>query len=364
MGFKLGSARKGSSSRLNAQANIAVIVSGVVRNISPYSADYLIIGGGGGGGSSDASNFAGGGGGAGGFISGAATLTAGNTYIVTIGGGGTTSGANTPSVAFTEVVAIGGNTTLFGNAINFTAIGGGWGATQSWTVPAVAMPAAVQRGGNAATGGGMTWNAIAPIGRAIGRPGIGVVGKQGWPGGGSITAGGGGAGGGGGSGGAGGAITSPPTQVPGAAGGLGNVWTLTGPTIRYAGGGAGGSLSALTNNANVIALGGGQPTANLNLKGGGGDGGGGKFANGSPGPLNATNGINNTGGGGGGAGIGGPDPTAKFSGGAGGSGVVKIAIPSLIYLSTSYTGSVTVEESATSPGKTIITFNSSGTLTA
>jgi len=359
MGFKLGSARRGSSSRLNAQANIALIISAAFLNTSPYSADYLIVGGGGGGGSGGAS-FAAGGGGAGGFISGAATLTYANTYIITIGGGGTTIGANTLSVGYTEVTAKGSNTTLFGNNISFIAQGGGHGATATWTFPPSVAPATVNNswGGNAATGGGALWSPAGAAGRAIGSPALNVVGTQGWPGGGAGVGGGGsngGAGGGGGAGSEGG--TSPPSATaPGAAGGLGNVWALTGPTIRYAGGGAGGGSRFA---ANVVAFGGNVSPSTPLLKGGGGDGGAGL------GNFFGTNGTNNTGGGGGGA-MGSDPPNAvnRYSGGSGGSGLVKIAMPSLVYPSVSYTGSVTVEQSATSPEKTIITFNSSGTLTA
>ncbi len=59
-----------------------------VKQVTPTSVEYLIVGG---GGASSASN--GGGGGGGGVLSGSALVTASTTYTITIGGGGSGAGS-------------------------------------------------------------------------------------------------------------------------------------------------------------------------------------------------------------------------------------------------------------------------------
>jgi hypothetical protein len=96
--------------------------------------------------------------------------------------------------------------------------------------------------------------------------------------------------------------------------------------------------------------------------GGGGFGGWGNIA---PGNQAGGSGDAYTGGGGGGAaGQNNAPPTIVNLGGNGGSGVAKFAIPNAIYPTTSRTGSnVIVTTPAQSPGNTVVSFYTSGTLT-
>jgi len=306
---------------------------------APYSINYLMVAGGGGGGGTQGPGSGGGGGGAGGLLSGSTTFLAGTPYTITVGAGGN-GGASTPGTSGTSSFISDGVTAIA------VAVGGGYGATQT---PG-AGPGALGYGANGGSGGGgagtpgngYSPNAGGVGGYATGSPGVhGIAGPQGYPGSSAVPGpgtnpvAGGGAGGG-----AGGAATNavgidfnttPAGSGPGGTGGVGAIWPFTGPSVYYAGGGGGGKFY----------FGGGN--------GSGGNGGG------APGG-NAIAGTTNRGGGGGGGGY-------PNSGGAGGSGVVIIAIPT-----PSYPGSAPPAASVTTPpaapGKTVLTYTSSGTFIA
>lgn len=128
---------------------------------------------------------------------------------------------------------------------------------------------------------------------------------------------------GGGGGGGAGAVGGDGTAAVGGAGGAGTSSSISGSAVNYGGGGGGGGSASS----------------------GGAGGGGGGAATG-----NATAGTANTGGGGGGGG------TTNGNGGAGGSGVVIISY-------TTGSMNATGGTISTAGGKTIHTFNSSGTFT-
>jgi hypothetical protein len=293
-----------------------------IKVTTDYSVDYLVIAGGGGGGAGGGPPTVGGagGGGAGGFLSNVATFSKGQTYTITIGGGGigafapgevntSTSGANS---SFTgpnfgsPVVARGGG---FGGGRSPPSPGspGGSGGGGSYGFPSL--------GGNGITGQGN------PGGRGAG-PSAPIA---------FASGGGGGAGGPGVDG-----ISSPKQS---GAGGIGQIWPFTGS--RYAGGGGGGGGT------------------NGTFAGAGGAGGGGKGAAVNENASVIGNGTTNTGGGGGG---GVQAPVEIGRGGAGGSGIVIIAIPTPNYPGSAPGATVTTPPAA--PGKTVLTFNSSGTYTA
>jgi hypothetical protein len=285
-----------------------------------YTIDYLAVGGGGSG-----ADIYSGGGGAGGYANGSQTFFTGYTYTITIGAGGTqdssigvsNKGANTtiigdqsPAVA---VVAFGGGGSI-GN-------GGYYGPVGRYNQQNIA-----NLGGSG--GGGGYENQIGGI--AIGSPGINQAGTQGFPGapqqgtfaggggGGATQAGQGRFGGGGG----------------GGDGGTGAIWPFDGNVRAGGGGGAGG------------------------FEGPGGIGGSGGGGFGGPRtPQESTNGTTNTGGGGGSASSGSP------STGSGGSGVVLLAVPNAQYPGVSAPGA-TVTTPPAAPGRTVLTYNSSGTFTA
>ena len=83
-----------------------------------YPVSYLVVAGGGGGGNYNS----GGGGGAGGLLTGTAFLVTGTVNTITVGAGG--NGA----VGYTAAVN-GSNSSLIGNSIIATALGGGYGAS-------------------------------------------------------------------------------------------------------------------------------------------------------------------------------------------------------------------------------------------
>jgi hypothetical protein len=299
------------------------------KNQPPYSVDYLVVAGGGAGGFGGYS--ASGGGGAGGLTSGSLTLDGGSVYTITVGAGGAGAGAtggSTPSTYTALRGATGANSSIAGSEISTVlARGGGGGGVYQF-----ANPAPVQTvngaGGTGGSGGGSAYQGTS--GTAIGSPGPGSPGTQGFPGG--SGAGGSGGGGGGGAGGSGG---NPGTPNPNAAGRGGNGLSssITGSAVTYAGGGGGGGPS------------------NSGAAGPGGGGlGGGSGAQGNPGTTN-------TGGGGGGSG-----PNQANPGASGGSGVVILSMPTFNYPGSAPGATVTTPPAA--PGKTIITFNSSGTYTA
>ena len=124
------------------------------------------------------------------------------------------------------------------------------------------------------------------------------------------------------SGGGGGASGVGGTGFSTSAGGAGTASSITGSSVTYAGGGGAANSGA----------------------GGAGGGGAGSSTTGTAGTLN-------TGGGGGGA---------KSTGGAGGKGIVILSMPDANY-STTTTGSPTVATGVS--GKTVLTFNGSGSYT-
>jgi hypothetical protein len=327
MGFKVGSTRKTSASRLNYN-NLTSIISGR----QPYSLNYLAVAGGGAGGSSNipAGTGGGGGGGAGGFVPGTLSVTPGTTYTITIGAGGV--GA-TPALNSTR----GSNTIIEGFV---TAVGGGVGVSY------VMYPGNLPLSNGGSGGGAQTdVNQFRIAGSGYGFP---SPTQQGYPGG-AATPGpagpSGGAisqGGGGGAGGVGGNATGAPLYI-GGAGGAGATWPFTG-AILYAGGGAGG--------------------AGGSNSGQGGPGGGGPGGNSAGAPVAIGGaGATNSGSGGGGSTGAGPGTPPTTSGGTGGSGIVLLTMPTSDY-SGSYTGAnVAVSNPASAPGKTVLSFYSSGTYT-
>jgi len=240
-----------------------------------------------------------------------------------VGGGGGAGGLLSGSTSLTSgtsypiTVGGGGAVNTNGNQSSFAGInstGGGGGSSSNG--------GAGQPGGS---GGGGSGGTVGPSGNPTGGPGGSSTPGQGNGGGGGGNAsvplgnwgGGGGGGGRGGSGTPGGNAT--PSSATGGPGGAGSTWPFTGST--YAGGGGG--------------------TGTGPQQGSGGSGGGGPAFN---------PGSNNTGGGGGG------------QSGAGGSGVVILAVPTPNYPGSAPGATVTTPPAA--PGKTVLTFTSSGTYTA
>ena len=228
--------------------------------------DILLVAGGGGGGGGLA-----GGGGAGGVVYKTSYLINSGTYIISVGNGG--SGGSLYSDR-----GINGYNSTFDNLL--TAIGGGGGGSDNGILIGL-------NGGSGGGGGeqggptGLAGNATQPSSSSGGYGNNGGVASGVSP---YATGGGGGAGGIGGNGIGGGS---------GGSGGIGISINITGSSIYYAGGGAGGNL-------------------NDNVSLGGLGGGGNSY----------KNGTNNSGGGGGsGCGSGSSLP---IKGGNGGSGIVLI----------------------------------------
>ena len=272
-----------------------------------YTASYLIVAGGGGGG-----GYFGGGGGAGGLLTNTAQLLKGFSYTIVVGAGGAggvatgSQGSNGADSTFYSLTATGGggggNSPFTGGSGNILGVaggsGGGGGLSNTTTSAGGAGTSGQGNAGGTTTvyGGGAAYS----------------------------CSGGGGAGAVGGSGNGGGST--------GVAGGVGLASSITGSSVYYAGGG--GSFGSSTGGA-------------------GGTGGGG--AGGINGSVTAGAGTTNTGGGGGGS-----SQNAGFRvGGAGGSGVVIISVPTSSYSGTT-TGSPTV---STSGSNTIMTFTTSGSYT-
>jgi len=297
----------------NNQAVTTVTVSFEV--VAPgYTLNYLIVAGGGGGGYSSVGSYGGGGGGGGGFLSGNTYVSFGNPYSIQVGAGGlgsTGTGAGAP-----------GNNSIFSS---FTSIGGGGGGS---TLCAPVMPG--QPGGSG--GGGMGYQ---PMGIAIGSPGYGVAGTQGYPGGAGITLPGIPSFAGGSGGGAGGTGNFSTCTVAGP-GGLGRLWPFNNTT--YAGGGGAGL--------------GGPGSASGPSPGGGASGG--PF---NP-PLGSVgfNAGTNTGGGGGGGSHG---TSIGRGGGNGAAGTVALAIPTPFYPGVVAPGAA-VSTPANAPGYTVLTYTTPG----
>jgi hypothetical protein len=269
------------------------------------TASYLqVAGGGGGGGGAGQSNGAGGGG-AGGYLTGTTSLNPTLSYTVVVGAGG--AGGSTS--VYNSTGTSGSNSSITG--LTASVGGGGAGGTNG--------TGGVGNGQSGGSGGG---------GNSAGTGGTATSG-QGNNGGGSVTTGPnyGGGGGGGAS-----AVGATGTTTAGGNGGNGSASSISGSSVTYAGGGGAG-----TYNGGTVGTGG---------TGGGGNAGANSGANGS-------NGTANLGGGGGGASFN-LSPSAPFSGGQGGSGIVIIS-----YAGAQQFGGGVVTSVG---GNTIHTFLTSGTL--
>ena len=312
--------------------NIRIVFSGATQGWIPLvdddvtletpqstTADFLVIAGGGGGGSDR-----GGGGGAGGYrnsfgseASGgggssetALSLSDGTQYTVTIGGGGVGESGAPHSTVATQ----GSSSSISGSGITtITSVGGGRGGLK-----ANPSGGAGSAGGSGGSGGG--GHRDGPV-----RAGGSGTSNQGFAGGASDGSNVGGGGGG--------AVEAGNTDN-GGFGGDGLASAITGSSVTRGGGGAGHSGAI-----------------NPPLGGAGGGGNGGYDGTTSGGGA----GTANTGGGGGGQG------GSGAAGGAGGSGVVILSMADADYSGTT-TGSPTVNTGVS--GKTVLTFNSSGSYTA
>lgn len=281
--------------------------------VPSYTASYLVVAGGGGGG------FYGGGGGAGGMLQGTMTLYANTTYSAVVGAGGAGGYAATSNA--TAKGANGGDSTLAG--VVTTAVGGGGGGSDETPTAYTGQPSSGGSGG-----GGLASPTSSQALGASGTSGQGNAGGNGGTGTVSTNACAGG-------GGAGAAGSNVGASNNGSAGGAGATSAVTGATLTYAGGGGGGGYSAGTGGA------------------GGSGGGGAGGSGGSPG----TAGTANTGGGGGGGSRLAPN---SYAGGAGGSGVVILSVPTM-YFTGLVSGSPTI---TTNGSNTIIKFTSSGSYLA
>lgn len=330
---------------------------------NPIKVFYLVVGGGGGGGGNNCGNGSAFGGGAGGLLSGTVCLTENQSYTITVGGGGAGGLGGVPGTTgptgITNPGVPGANSSIANAAgscgnwpiSTITAVGGGAGAGTFRVCGGPALPAQPTFSGGSGGGG---YRFAANTGSlAIGSPGFGVAGPQGYPGGSAVPgaffgtkAGGGGAGGKGGNTSSCGALCGPGLGN----GGAGYTWPFTANT--YAGGGGGGQYQ--------------EPFA---LNGLGGTGGGGRGGYGSPGPtppfpaVAASPGTIRTGGGGGGAGIGGGPPSLNATGGSGGSGVVIIAVANGNIHQFQAPGAFASNPPA-APGYTLLTFNAPGITTS
>ena len=277
-----------------------------------YTVDFLCIAGGGGGGADR-----GAGGGAGGYRNSFASETSGgggssetalglvpgNQYTVTVGGVGAGAGvspANKGTSGADSSIAGTGITTL-------TSVGGGGGGS--------GFSAPLTSGLSGGSGGGGAGNAA---------PGSGTS-NQGFN-----------------------AEAANPTGS--GAGGAGEAGGTDGNAH------AGDGLASSITGSSVERGGGGGANRDGTDGGDGGQGGGGKGGQTNPGG-NALSGSANTGGGGGGGGGNSP----QRDGGNGGTGVVILSMADADYTGTT-TGSPTVATGVS--GKTVLTFNASGSYTA
>jgi hypothetical protein len=271
-----------------------------------YSIDFLVVAGGGGG----ANRYAGGGG-AGGFRTSTQTVTEGTVITVTVGDGGasTVSSDIFPGQGSSSSISGSGLTTI-------TSAGGGYGGSYYYPSPGNSGGGSGGSGGGGAghdsqPGDGGTGNTPSTSPSQGNNGGAGVAGAP-------FTGGGGG-----------GAGATGASGASGAGGGNGTASSITGSSVTYAGGGGGSGNS---------------------VEGTGGTGGGGAAV-----PSGTANpGTANLGGGGG------AQQTPSTASGSGGKGVVILSMPDADY-STTTTGSPTVATGVS--GKTILTFNSSGSYT-
>jgi hypothetical protein len=279
-----------------------------------YSVDFLVIAGGGAGGGSTSGRLGGGGAGGyrtsvgtsggGGSAESSLTFNGGVVYTITVGAGGTATTSGRGSVGVDSSISGSNITTI-------TSAGGGGGGGSS-----------LQAGGNGGSGGGAGDSTPGAAG------GSGTA-NQGFGGGSSNNNPAYNAGGGGGAG----AVGADGSTTVAGAGGNGLASSITGSSVTRAGGG-GASFGYLN--------------ANPGASGGTGGGGAGANSGGS-----GTNGTANTGSGGGGGG-------SSTNSGAGGKGVVILSMPDASYSGTT-TGSPTVSTNVS--GKTVLTFNDSGSYT-
>ena len=257
-------------------------------------ADVLVVGGGGAGGYIRA-----GGGGAGGLIYERGVKLAGGAYTVTVGAGGVPNSANnTPG-------GNGGDSVLaFGGTEVFRAVGGGGGGNFNNS----------DGGAYGAAGGSGGGNARFRFWPRSGVEGQGNCGGTGMINNGNTAGGGGGAGEPGGS-----PVNSDRTAGKG---GDGREIAITGTSVWYAGGGAGGTHFQKSDNTWKYYRGG------LGGLGGGGNGGGGSQDGSYQRSVTCsayvwpTAGVDGLGGGGGGGGYDNSNGAASSGGAKGGSGVV------------------------------------------
>ena len=266
----------------------------------------LIVGGGGGGGAE-----MGGGGGGGGYVDFETLTVTSQSLIIKVGAGGmgATPGTNQPGIN-------GRSSSISGNGISLTALGGAGGASLTFSDDAPARSGGGSGGG--ASGGIDNWGGLdlnsnefqtsqtqtpsleSIFGEQFGNNGSPRCRLNLW-----CTGGGGGAG----------------TSTATADGGAGKENSILGTTYLWAGGG-GGSGHALDGGNGGLGGGGGGG----NLSGPSGSGGSGlNSGSDSPDGFFGGNGGANTGGGGGGAAwaLGGNFGTLRdYAGGAGGSGIV------------------------------------------
>ena len=283
--------------------------------------DYLVIAGGGG-----AENSIGGGGGAGGYR----TSFPGGTKIELTGGDTITVGAGGargyPSNSAAVIAGIGQVST----AGDITSAGGGTqNGSEAYPTPNNSANNLSVRSGGSGAGGGHQFSYtvgagnVPPTSPSQGNPGGGPSGTWGGSG-------------GGGAAGAGGGQGSNAYSSPGGTGGTGSPSSITGSGVSRAGGGGGGAF---------VQGGSGGPASS-----GGGAGGSSPGGNGSAGSAN-------TGGGGGGR----SGDSTNGHRNNGGSGLIVLSLatgdaPAGIGISPG-SNSVT-----TSGGRTILTFNVTGTL--
>jgi hypothetical protein len=275
-----------------------------------YSIDFLVVAGGGGGGA-----YRGGGGGAGGYRASTQSAGVGTVITVTVGDGG--AGGNTGLNG-----SSGSNSSISGSGLTtITSAGGGFGN-------GAGSPPNGGSGGSG--GGGQSSNPLA-LGGAGNTPSTSPSqGNNGGNGAGSPYSPNYGAGGGGGAS----AVGSVGTTTAGGNGGNGTASSITGSSVTRAGGGGGGTYAG--------------PSST------GGTGGGGN----SPANSNGDAGTTNLGGGGGGANS--TNDVVQYNGGAGGKGVVILAMPLARYSGT-VTGSPTESDDGTTKR---LVFNGSGSYTA
>jgi len=274
---------------------------------SPYSVDFLVVAGGAGGGG----YYVGGGGGAGGYRTSTQTVSGGAVITVTVGDGGAGSGGGSGVAGVS-----GSNSSISGSGLStITSAGGGGGGTESPNVV-----------GNSGGSGGGSCHTLPNAGLGNTPSTSPSQGNNGGSG----------------------AGTSGPRQPAGGGGGAGAVG-VSASAGATAGNGGNGTASSITGSSVTYAGGGGSGTQATPVTSGG-TGGGGNGSNGA-----GSNGTANTGGGGGGS-----DRTPFSSGGSGGKGVVILSMPDASYSGTT-TGSPTVATGVS--GKTVLTFNGSGSYT-